>query len=255
MYTITVNHADKGAVTYKIYRKVEADDVGIKYSYWRDAPEGEYGLSDDDYVAKVIKKKDYPGVNGQGRTYIRFPWGYTFFSKKESVHNKKFNVKGRKTPHTISGKTCIEVQAGLEKTKRLAMVYAQVMDYDLAIDYAMGNLSKREHLKWKRYMKTKVFKNMVREELEKLLSKHGMTKDYTINLLDETITMAKDKRDVTNLMRAIENLQKMHGMDDKAKVQIEQGIEASNVELIDQLNDEYEKMGFTAPTQIGNGDK
>tara|TARA_Y100000310_G_scaffold345411_1_gene464682 strand:- start:5040 stop:5798 length:759 start_codon:yes stop_codon:yes gene_type:complete len=252
MFTIKVNHVDTGRAVYKVYSKVEADDVGIKYTYWKDAIEGEYGISDDEYVAKVIKRKQYPGSNGKGKTYIRFPWGYTFFSEK--LKNKKFNVKGRKTPHTISGKTCIEVQAGLDKIKKLAMVYAQVMDYDLAIDHAMGSLSSKEHIKWKRYMKTGVFKDMVREELEKLLSSHGMTKDYTITLLEDTITLAKDKRDVTNLMRAIENLQKMHGMDDKAKIKIEQGVEVSNTELIDEIGVEYDKMGFTQPAELSSGD-
>jgi hypothetical protein len=55
-------------------------------------------------------------------------------------------------------------------------------------------------------------------------------------------------------MRAIENLQKMHGMDDKAKIKIEQGVEVSNTELIDEIGVEYDKMGFTQPAELSSGD-
>ena len=59
---------------------------------------------------------------------------------------------------------------------------------------------------WKRRMKKEKFKDMVREELQALLTEHGLTEDYTLQLLEETIRKAKDKGDVTNLMRAVDNV-------------------------------------------------
>ena len=70
----------------------------------------------------------------------------------------------------------------------------------------------------------------------KLLSEHGMTEDYTLNLLEETIQLAKSKKDVTNLMRGIENLQDMHGIKEKHLVKTTDKIEAhSSAELIDDI--------------------
>ena len=55
--------------------------------------------------------------------------------------------------------------------------------------------------------------------------------------------MARDKKDVTNLMRAIENLQDMHGMKDKHLVKTTDTLEAtSTTKLIDELREEEQKL-------------
>ena len=76
-----------------------------------------------------------------------------------------------------------------------------------------------------------------------VIEEHGLTEDYTLDLFEETIRKAKDKGDVTNLMRAIENLQDMHGMKEKHLIKTTEQIEAtSNVKLIDELREEEEKL-------------
>ena len=90
---------------------------------------------------------------------------------------------------------------------------------------------------------------MVRDELQKLLQEHGLTEGYTLELLEETIKKAKDKGDITNLMRAVDNLQDMHGMKDKHLVKTVEQIEAtSNVKLIDELREEEDKLIATRTT-------
>ena len=127
--------------------------------------------------------------------------------------------------------------------QNLAMVYAQTMNTDDTIAKVCGEVTSNEDRRVKRYMRTEVFKGMVREELSKLLSTHGMTENYTLDLLERTIGMAKDKKDVTNLMRAIENLQDMHGMKDKHLVKTTDTLEAtSTTKLIDELREEENKL-------------
>ena len=90
---------------------------------------------------------------------------------------------------------------------------------------------------------------MVRDELQALLKEHGMTEEYTLQLLSDTIDTAKAKGDVTNLMRAVDNLQDMHGMKDKNQIKTVEQIEAtSNVKLIDELREEEEKLTATRIT-------
>ena len=90
---------------------------------------------------------------------------------------------------------------------------------------------------------------MVREELQKLLQEHGLTEAYTLELLEETIKKAKDKGDVTNLMRAVDNLQDMHGMKEKHLVKTVESLEAtSNVKLIDELREQEDKLIATRTT-------
>ena len=244
MYTIDIHHkGDKNPTTYRVFDKKEADSNEINYKYWREANEGEYGLSDDDYVAKVISKSKYKPTS----VYIRFPFGYTFYNPNYS--SVKLNVNGRRANNTISGKTHWEVISNGQKMKNLAMVYAQTMDYDKTINHVLDNPSDNQKIMWKRRMKKEKFKDMVRDELQKLLQEHGLTEAYTLELLEETIKKAKDKGDVTNLMRAVDNLQDMHGMKDKHIIKTVESLEAtSNVKLIDELREEEEKLIATKTT-------
>jgi len=244
MYTIDIHHkGDDKPTSYVIFREEEAAERNIQYKYWRDANEGEYGISDDGYVAKVISKSTYKPTS----VYIRYPFGYTFYNPRyDSV---KLKASGRKSNATISGKTHWEVLSNGQKMKNLAMVYAQTMDYDKAIDHVLDNPSSNQRIMWKKRMKKEKFKDMVRDELQKLLQEHGLTEAYTLNLLEETIRKAKDKGDITNLMRAVDNLQDMHGMKEKHLVKTVESIEAtSNVKLIDELREEEEKLIATRTT-------
>jgi hypothetical protein len=244
VYTIDIHHkGDKDPTTYKVYRQEEADKDNLPYKYWRKANEGEYGVSDDNYVAKVISKSIYKSTS----VYVRFPYGYTFFNPKyDSV---RLIAASRKSNTTISGKTNWEVLSNGQTMKNLAMVYAQTMNFNKAIDHVIDNPSDNQKIMWKRRMKKEKFKDMVRDELQKLLNEHGLTEDYTLDLFERTIETAKNKGDVTNLMRAIENLQDMHGMKDKYLVKTTEQLEAtSNTKLIDELRETEDKLIATKTT-------
>ena len=244
MLTIDIhNKGHKKPTTYKVFDKKEADSNEINYKYWREANEGEYGLSDDNYVAKVISRAQYKSSS----IYIRFPYGYTFFNP--NYNSSKLNFAGRKSNNTISGKTHWEVISKGQKMKNLAMVYAQTMDYDKTIEHVLDNPTDNQKVMWKRRMKKEKFKDMVRDELQKLLNEHGLTEEYTLELLESTIKTAKDKGDVTNLMRAVDNLQDMHGMKDKHLVKTVEQIEAtSNTKLIDELRETEDRLIATKTT-------
>lgn len=241
VYQIPINHPS-GKVWYSIYSKEEADTQNIPYKHWKKVDEGQYALSDDGIVALVISKKTYPHrESGSDTIYLRFPWGYHMFQPKYKT--TKLNAQGRRTPHTLTGKSQLEVRAGQDKMKNLAMAYAQTMDYNLSIDMALGSTTPQESRTWKRHMKSEVFKTMVRKELEELLLGHGLTKDNTMDLLNDTIVMAKEKRDVTNLMRAAEKLMDLHGMNDKQKTVTTSSLEAVETKrLIDDIAEEERKL-------------
>ena len=241
MYTITIKHKDIGAKTYEIYTQKEAKEEGLQYNHWKEAREGQWALSDDGFVSKVITRKRYPTANQIDNIYLRFAWGYTFFNPE--YKGKELKVKGRKSNTTMSGKRPIEVKAKQKRMQNLAMVYAQTMNTDDTIAKVCGEISSNEDRRVKRYMRTEVFKGMVREELSKLLSEHGMTENYTLELLQKAIKKCEDKGDTTNLMRAVENLQDMHGMKDKHLVKTTDTLEAtSTTKLIDELREEENKL-------------
>jgi len=248
MYTINIKHkGDTKHTTYTIYRADEAKKQGIEYKYWKDAEKGDYALSDDDFVAKVINRREYADNSTGTNIYLRFPWGYTFFSPK--YPSKRLKVRGRKTNTTFTGKSYIEVQAGQDKMKNLSAMFAIKPDYDLAIEWALGAVTDSERRKWKRTMKSEVFKSMVREERQKLLQDHELTEDYTFTLMKETIELAKEKKDVSNLLRVVENLQELHGMKDKDMVRTVDKLEVGSASrLIDELREEEQHLIATRTT-------
>ena len=241
MYTVNIDHKDVGPTTYTIYRKEEADKKGIDYVYWKMVQPGGYAISDDNYVAKCINRKEYPSNHDKDNIYLRFPWGYTFFNPKYT--SKQLKVSGRKTNTTMTGKPMLEVKSKQDMMKNLAKAYSVTWDYNLALDMVLGSYTPSEFKKWKRAMKTEVFEKMIKEELADLLTDHGLDKTYTLELFAKVIKMAEDKKDVTNLLRAVENLQGMHGMKEKQLVKTTEKLEAiSNTKLIDELREEEDKL-------------
>jgi hypothetical protein len=67
--------------------------------------------------------------------------------------------------------------------------------------------------------------------------------------MKETINMAKEKKDISNLMRAVENLQDLHGMKDKDMVKTVDKLEVgSATRLIDELREEEQNLIATRTT-------
>ena len=135
--------------------------------------------------------------------------------------------------------------------KNLATYYALSPNYDQAIDWAFEeNVSPTKRKKFKRIMRTEVFQGMVKEELQKLLQEHGMTENFTLDLLDETISLAKEKKDVSNLLKAVDNLQEMHGMKDKHLVKTVDTLEAtSSTRLLDEIIEEEKSIKIQQTTK------
>jgi hypothetical protein len=241
VYTIPIAHKDKGTVVYNIYTKDEADEKKVIYSHWTEASAGDYALSDDNYVAKLISRKDYPGDKGTINTYIRMPWGYCFYNPDRKP--RPFKASGRASNTTYSGKRPIEVRAGQKPMKDLAIAYSVSWDYDLAIDTVFNDVTPSNRRKYTRYMKSEIFKTMVQDNLSALLVEKGYTEGDIIDLLTAAMKMAKSKKDITNYIRVIENIQDMLGMRDKKIVKTENKLTATNTQqLLQELRAEEAKL-------------
>jgi hypothetical protein len=248
LYTITIKHKDVGAKVYDVFSIEEADEKGIDYKHWKEAQQGEYGASDDGYVSQVIKRKTYNNKN-KPMDYIRFAWGYTFYNPR--YNGKPLKAAGRKSNTTLTGKSYIEAHKNSQIMQDLAMAAAHFAKPDKVIDEVLGkDIEDWERRKWKRTMKSEVFQTLKREALAKRLKKHDLTEDYTLELLQDGIKMAKEKKDVPSIMRAVENLQDMHGMKDKHLVKTTEKLEAtSSTKLLDEIIEEEKSIGLERITQ------
>tara|TARA_Y100001963_G_C6785469_1_gene452443 strand:+ start:117 stop:887 length:771 start_codon:yes stop_codon:yes gene_type:complete len=241
MYEISIKHKKLGKVSYSIYTKDEADNNQIKYTYWKEAEKGEYALTDDDYVAKVIQKRKYDSNNGVVSYYVRLPFGYAFHSPKYPTQTLK--ADGRLSNHTLSGKPQLEVRKGSTDWKNLAMVYSVCFNMDLAIDQVFENPTPSKRRTVKRWMRTQEFKSMVKDELKEVLAEKGYNRSKAIDLLSKGLQMAENKGDVTNFLRVVENIQDMLGMKDKTVTKTTTQLEATATrKLLDEINEEERQL-------------
>ena len=241
MYEISIKHKKLGKVSYSIYTKDEADNNQIKYTYWKEAEKGEYALTDDDYVAKVIQKRKYDSNNGVISYYVRLPFGYAFHSPKYPTQTLK--ADGRLSNHTLSGKPQLEVRKGSTDWKNLAMVYSVCFNMDLAIDQVFENPTPSKRRTDKRWMRTQEFKSMVKDELKEVLAEKGYNRSKAIDLLSKGLQMAENKGDVTNFLRVVENIQDMLGMKDKTVTKTTTQLEATATrKLLDEINEEERQL-------------
>tara|TARA_R100000656_G_scaffold86932_1_gene63165 strand:+ start:772 stop:1566 length:795 start_codon:yes stop_codon:yes gene_type:complete len=253
VYEISIRHKDKGKVSYNIYTKEEADAKSIPYKQWHKAKVGEYALSDDNYVAEVIQRKEYKAKNGVDNVYIRVPWGYTFYAPKYAAPD--FSTEGRLTNNTLSGKPQLEVRKGSEEWRALALAYSTCFKADLAIEVAFPDATTNKKRTMKRWMKTQEFKSMVKDELKGLLAEKGYGEGDIIDLLSKAQGMAEQKKDITNFLRVIENIQDMLGMRDKTIVKTTNTLQATATrKLLDEIAEEEAVLiGTKEKVELSNG--
>ena len=249
MYVITINHKDIGPTDYKIFLSGEALKEDIDFEYWQDAEEGQYALTDDGYVAKIISKKEYKDEQDRISFYYRMPFGYIMWNPK--YPSKKFNCGGRVANNTFTGKKWLEVKTKSEPYQALAMWAAMTEDRDVAIDQVFGSVSASKRRKLRRHMRTEVFKSMKRDEAQKLLATNMMDADYFIDLMKKGVEIALKKEDVNGIRGFVNDGMEIHGMKDKETVTVTEKLEATQTrKLIDNINAQEDKLELSRKAEI-----
>ena len=228
MDTVVIKHKDdRGHKEYKIYTKEEADSAGIKYVHWYDAEEGEYALSDDGYVGIVITAKWYKDhadrKNSPMNKYVRTVYGVSYYKPERKT--APLTYKDRENPYSLKGKNEL-VGARKKRGKEIAKVYARTFDLDYSIDEVMRRNPTWSHWNWKNWCKKEEFKDMVGNELTKLLAEKGFDRAQTLEVLKTAVGLAEKKGNVNALLKAVELLLKMHGIDKPAETKIVRSLEA-----------------------------
>jgi len=233
---VTVKHkGDKLATKYIYYEQCEADNEGIEYVYWKYAKnDGDWILTDDNIVVQVITIKKYMKGKKQ-KVYYRLPQGGIFWNPK--IKNTKLSVRTRSGDMV----TMLRDRTADGRWKNYATTMAITGDRDISIETAFGSIPKKQFYMFRKQSKMEEIENMVRREIEDLLKKHEMGADFTMELLSETITLAKEKGSIANLLRAIENLQDLNGMREKNTVKTTKSIQANEtMKYIDSLGNEQD---------------
>jgi hypothetical protein len=215
---------------YKIYSEKEAKQVKIQYKDWKKCIKGDWGISDDGYVAECLKRKDY-----DKNTNIVFPYGHSFVGNSGKGSLEYLPHKKTGSYSHVSAKPHWELKKNRTQYKNFAKSYA-IMMVNGDIDYeTLGRIFDKDDgmpaNKAKSLLKKEYMKEMVDKELEQILAKRDIDPGSVVDMISESFNVAKEKRDAANMLRSAENFVDMLGMKDKKKETKFDAIEGEHVDF------------------------
>ena len=203
-------------VTYPVYSEEEATNREIKYKSWRKCRVGDFGVSDDGYVAECIYRKKY-----KTKDQVTFPFG------RQWVDQSKLEY----VPHRDAGQysqvgilSWDEQEAGKTRTKNAVKVYAEMMLSGNLIDWNLiGKVyrsdQERPDLSAKRLFRTERIQKMLDEEIQKALKERNLAHGDVLDIILSGIEVAKEIKDASNILRGAEQFVKIMDMLPKKTMQ------------------------------------
>ena len=197
-------------LTYTIHTQKEADQYELKYKPWREVSVGEYGISDDGYVAECIYVNKY-----ENATLVTYPYGRQWInntSKLEFIPHKLSGEFGQ-----VGTRSWAEQELGKTRTKNAIKLYVQMMLNEGKIDWKKLGLAyrkdqERPELTARRLFKSKRIQSMLDKELASALKEKNIDKGDVLDMLLDAIKIAKEKEDPSNMLRGAENFVKIMDM-------------------------------------------
>jgi len=221
---------------YEVYTKEEFQKIGKKYKHWNRCNEGDWGISDDGYVAECLQRNIY-GTSIE----MVFPYGRQWAKKTAKLEFEPHYYS--KNYSNVSTKSYAE----LESTRNRA---------DLAIDaflaYKMAGETpdmdkigriyrpdqKNPEVAVRKLLRTKEVKKIMADKLKEILVDKQIDEGYVLDVMKDAIDTAKVKEDPANMIRAAKELSVFLDMQPKNK-QVTESIE---MDMSHQIADTYDKQ-------------
>ena len=246
MDTITRN-TRKGRVIYEIYSKAEAIDKNIKFKPWQKCQPGEYGLSDNDFVAMCIKRKEYVFKNKTNSQQVKisfsYPFGIQFYDLNYPNANKLLYNPDRNSEDRTRITSCYIKPISKykeENVKNFMQLLIFGFDRKLAFRNAFNKWSNTDKSVNKlslKIVKDKDFDRMLKEEHKKMLEKKGVSEKSIVNLYHRLHNLARETKSIKALTEAIEKLENAVGMETMRPAQPLLQLERQT-RVITDINDE-----------------
>ena len=221
---------------YEVYTKEEFEKIGKKYKHWNRCSPGDWGISDDGYVAECLQRNIY-GTSIE----MVFPYGRQWAKKTAKLEFEPHYYS--KNYSNVSTKSYAEI----ESTRNRA---------DLAIDaflaYKMAGETpdmdkigriyrpdqKNPQVAVRKLLRTKEVKKIMADKLKEILVDKQIDEGYVLDVMKDAIDTAKVKEDPANMIRAAKELSVFLDMQPKNK-QVTESIE---MDMSHQIADTYDKQ-------------
>lgn len=241
-------------VTYPIYTQEEANTKEITYKAWRECQVGDFGLSDDGYVAECIYRKEY-----KDQEQLTFPFGRQWVKGKTLLKYLPHKESGEYTQ--VGTKTWVEREAGTTRTKNAVKAYADMMLGGHRIDWGLiGKIyrsdQERPDLTAKRLFKQERIQKMLDDEIQKALDTRGISQGDVLDMILGGIEIAKENKDASNMLRGAEQFVRILDMLPKKSTQTDTVQLDMTSTILDKIAKEEKKslkMSQKKELILGNG--
>jgi len=238
-------------VTYPIYTLADAKDRHLPYKYWKECQAGDFGVSDDDYIAECINVKIYKNA-----VEIQFPYGKMWLGDRYKLEYLPHRDSGNFSQ--ITSKSYDDVEAAKSRTQRAVQLYTQMFLAGDGIDWnLLGQVyrknEKRPDMSAKRLFKNEKVKTMVADELKKVFEEKNISEGDVIEIITDAIEIAREKEDPGTMLRGSEQFIKLMDMYPSKTTQSETlQIDVSN-KILDEIESEEKRLLATKTVREENG--
>lgn len=229
---------------FQIYTREEADYEPRFYLYWKEADEGDYAVTDDDFVMKCLSRKEYTDKNGNVKTFIKLSGGVGWNNPASKI-NFELNHAYKTYTKTNPAKSWEDVEIKSTRGQNTINTYATMM-LNGGVDFGkLGKVyrpdDKIPEATVRRFLKNKKVKMEVEKKVKEILTEKSISKEFAIDNLIRALEMAEHKGDVGNFLKANDQVM------DLLEMKPNKAITTDTVELIDtkkildQITQEEEK--------------
>jgi len=245
----TVKHTSKfggATIVYTCLPKAEADAQGIEYEYWKTKhytgmEEGLfYVLSDDDIVVPI-----YAVSFTKYAVCLRSAFGIFLLSRYGRTKEASLIIlpENRHKPEDYM-RHSTATRDGLHNV--IAVFAARGLSQDEIVASMCQDGRSRKAETIRKFYKSEEANKMIREEVRQILNNCDITEEKVVRMLMDAHQTAKDKRDVSNMLRSVENLIDIFGLKDKLKETRTDTIElGSEVEDLERLENVRQRIKLT----------
>ena len=265
-----------------VYTEEEAKREGIEYKEWWKCDAGEYGLTDDGYVLKCIRrvevlakskaKYNKAGVPWANARRLQLVWpigtifshcftGYRPYVKLLYECNKEFEQVSHLALTHPTRKKKTPTQLHPTRARKMARLLIEGMDriaaYATAFSREKGDIGAKAHQSSLLVVQDPEFQTMLDEEAQKLLAERGITKKTAVEMLQRAITLGKDSKSIHNVLSVFDKVKEVLGMEETSgggaallEFQATEAILESVKEVeYEELSDAKGKAAITAGTE------
>tara|TARA_R110002012_G_scaffold312393_1_gene523068 strand:- start:8681 stop:9448 length:768 start_codon:yes stop_codon:yes gene_type:complete len=235
-------------MTYPVYTKEEADEKQVTYKPWKKCIAGDFGLSDDGYVAECIARNQY-----KTSIELQFSFGRMWISNKARLLYEPRRLSGNYA--TVSTASFEYLEGKHARTKRAVDIYTRMLLGGNSIDWSIIGKAyrpdqKRPDLTAKRLFKQEAVKNMVDKKIDKALKEKGITEGEVLDVIADAITLARTKEDPGTMLRGAEQYIRILDMLPKKAVQTDTMQIDMTSQIVDQIEKEEKRVKLEQKKEI-----